>query len=58
MKADRDGVFCWVHTSEAGQRMFSKQGFVVVGSLSVDLDEYATVKYDGAEDGRWGEVCL
>ncbi|MCJ1224853.1 hypothetical protein MMC12_001499 [Toensbergia leucococca] len=42
-KADIDGVFCWVHASEAGHKMFAKQGFNEVGNLVVDLDEFASL---------------
>ena len=57
-RADGEGVFCWVHSSEAGQRMLERQGFVVVGSLTVDLDKYATTKCDEAEDGTWGNYTF
>jgi hypothetical protein len=40
-KADVDGVFCWVHASEAGHKVFAKEGFTEVGRLEVDLDEFA-----------------
>lgn len=34
-------VFCWVHSSEAGARLFEKEGSKRVGRLEVDLDEFA-----------------
>lgn len=40
-QADRNGVFCWVHASEAGWKMFEGQGFVEVERLTVDLDAWA-----------------
>lgn len=54
-RADLDGVFCWVHASEAGSVVFEKQGFAEVGRLEVDLDEYAP-EPPGNDDasGRWG----
>ena len=53
--ADEKGVFCWVHSSNAGWRVFEKEGFGEVGRLEVDLDEYAEgLRNEGREDGRWG----
>jgi hypothetical protein len=51
-RADADGVFCWVHSSEAGYHVFKKNGFEVVGTLEMDLDEYATVPQPGGS--KWG----
>ena len=39
--ADEEGVFCWVHSSEAGVRNFVKSGFVEVDHLTIDLDYWA-----------------
>ncbi|TFK50450.1 acyl-CoA N-acyltransferase [Heliocybe sulcata] len=51
-KADQDGVFCWVHASEAGRRAFKKAGFEEQGMLTVALDHYAPKP---REDGsKWG----
>ncbi|RFU31520.1 hypothetical protein B7463_g4840, partial [Scytalidium lignicola] len=51
-KADEEGVFAWVHSSEAGAPRFEKQGFEEVGKLEVDLDQYAD---SPREDGsNWG----
>jgi GNAT superfamily N-acetyltransferase len=40
-QADRLGVFCWVHSSQAGSSIFEKHGFETVDTLTLDLDEYA-----------------
>ncbi|KAK9320028.1 hypothetical protein V1517DRAFT_330617 [Lipomyces orientalis] len=54
-KADADGLFCWVHASEAGHTSFAKKGFEEVGKLTVDLDEYAPrPRNDGDGDPKWG----
>ncbi len=54
-RADRDGVFCWVHASEAGAAAFTRHGFVEVGRLEVDLDEYAPAPPSGVDPaGCWG----
>jgi GNAT superfamily N-acetyltransferase len=56
-KADLDGVRCWVHASEAGWPAFHKAGFEAVGTLDIDLDEYATGprKFaDSKPDEPWG----
>ncbi|KAK7942557.1 uncharacterized protein PG986_011670 [Apiospora aurea] len=50
-QADRHGVFCWVHASEAGSRLFEGQGFQEVEGLRVDLGEWAV----GEEAGGAGE---
>jgi len=51
-KADEEGVFVWVHSSEAGAPRFMKQGFEEVAKLEVYLDEYAESPRD---DGtKWG----
>jgi len=54
--ADREGAFCWVHSSDGGFGAFEKSGFEEVGRLSVDLDEFAEegVGNEEREDGRWG----
>ncbi|KAK2609603.1 hypothetical protein N8I77_003098 [Diaporthe amygdali] len=55
-RADAEGVFCWVHSSEAGAVLFPKCGFEVDETLEIDLDEYAG-KMDlkpPAGDDKWG----
>jgi len=37
--AEKDGVNLWVHSSEKGHHLFAKNGFEVIGTLTVDLDE-------------------
>ncbi|KAH7155778.1 putative GNAT family acetyltransferase [Dactylonectria estremocensis] len=39
--ADRHGVFCWVHSSEAGRHLFEKNGFKEVERLTIDMDQWA-----------------
>ena len=56
-QADRHGVFCWVHASEAGWRMFEGKGFVEVERLTIDLDEWAVGRREG-DDGGWGEYTF
>ncbi|KAK8084367.1 Acyl-CoA N-acyltransferase [Apiospora hydei] len=58
-QADRHGVFCWVHASEAGFRLFEGQGFREVERLRVDLDEWAVGRRsawlgDGEGEEGWG----
>lgn len=50
-KADKEGVFCWVHSSDGGHVAFGKAGFMEVERLVVDLDEFA-------EEKRWGEYVF
>jgi Acetyltransferase (GNAT) family len=54
--ADREGVYAWVHASEAGGKAFEKRGFREVGRLEVDLDGFAGegVRNEERGDGRWG----
>ncbi|KZT25884.1 acyl-CoA N-acyltransferase [Neolentinus lepideus HHB14362 ss-1] len=53
-KADEDGVFCWVHASEAGRPAFEKAEFEQQGTLVVDLDEYAPrPRENGLKWGRY-----
>ena len=40
-RADDAGAYCWVHSSEAGERLFESCEFHEVGRLEVDLDEWA-----------------
>lgn len=65
--ADEEGVFCWVHSSEAGARNFVKSGFVEVDHLTIDLDDWAEkfgVGPPPAESGvddatpKWGPYTL
>ena len=56
-KADEDGVFCWVHASEAGQNAFEKAGFKEIGKLQVNLDEYAGGRKNG-DGGDWGSYTF
>lgn len=57
-RADEEGVFCWVHSSEAGAEFYRKRGFEVDDTLKIDLDYWAGLmnpKIDPpAGDERWG----
>lgn len=56
-KAQEDGVFAWVHSSEAGWKAYEASGFEIVRELVIDLDEYAegpAVGKGPREDGKWG----
>ena len=60
--ADKAGVFCWVHSSEAAWTTYAKAGFKVVGALDVDLDEYAIGPPPRKElevsKGKWGHYVF
>jgi len=51
-RADKEGIFSWVHASEAGHYAFSKEGFQVKETFELDLDEYAPLPRE--EDESWG----
>jgi len=66
-RADREGVFAWVHASEAGAGMFERQGFEEVRRLRVDLDKYCGgrgveevkgLERKGEEGTGWGEYVF
>ncbi len=60
-KADEDDVRCWVHASEAGWPAFKKAGFEVVGTLELDLDQYASEQRkfaDGRPEEKWGKYAF
>lgn len=55
-RADSQGVFCWVHASEAGTTTFRKAGFEDDEVLEIDLDEPASkmeIKSPAGQD-KWG----
>ncbi|MCJ1400775.1 hypothetical protein MMC11_003983 [Xylographa trunciseda] len=53
--ADTNSVFCWLHSSESAFKFYQKEGFEVVGTLEVDLDEFAPGPPDkDLGDGKWG----
>jgi GNAT superfamily N-acetyltransferase len=54
--ADRAGTYIWVHSSEAGYRAYARAGFEVVGTLDVDLDEWAPAP--PPEGGLWGHYVI
>ncbi|KAH8672673.1 hypothetical protein BGZ60DRAFT_405359 [Tricladium varicosporioides] len=57
--ADCEGVYTWVHASDAGWRAFEKRGFKEAGRLEVDLDEYSGgVRNPLDEDGKWRQYVF
>lgn len=57
--ADRHGVYMWVHSSEGAFRAYSKCGFEVVGTLDVDLDQWAPFPpMDEGENAKWGHYLI
>lgn len=59
-RADAEGVFCWVHSSEAAASLYRKCGFEIVDTLDIDLDEWAS-KMDikpPAGDDKWGKYTF
>ena len=58
--ADKMDVYCWVHSSEPAWGAYAKSGFKVVGTLDVDLDEYAPGPPPKEEegDGKWGHYVF
>lgn len=59
-QTDKEGVFAWAHSSEAGFGAFRKAGFVEVGQLTVDLDKYAIAPnhLKGNVNEKWGEYTF
>lgn len=55
-RADKEGVFCWVHSSDGGEVFYEKMGFEEVERFVVDLDGYAEGRRDGS--GKWGEYVF
>lgn len=51
-RADNDGVFCWVHASEAGVRVFERAGFEQRQQLDIDLNAYVPAAEHSTD--RWG----
>ncbi|CAO3564796.1 unnamed protein product [Mortierella alpina] len=59
--ADEAGVYMWVHSSESAHTFYAKEGFEVVGTLDVDLDEYALAPPPPEHDtmnGKWGHYVF
>lgn len=52
MQADKDNVLCWVHSSEAGHKIFLRNGFEIKETLEIDLDKYASSPPQDKQ--RWG----
>ncbi|KUI54462.1 hypothetical protein VP1G_01840 [Cytospora mali] len=59
-RADAEGVFCWVHSSEDGYALYRKCGFEIADTLEIDLDEWAR-KMDikpPMGDEKWGKYTF
>lgn len=53
-KADKEGVICWLHSSEKAHLLFKQEGFEDVGIHMVDLDDFVTKPSREIKDGKWG----
>lgn len=57
-RADKEGVFCWVHSSEDGAEFYRKCGFEIDDTLDIDLDYWAGQMDPKLEppagDEKWG----
>jgi GNAT superfamily N-acetyltransferase len=56
-KAKYENVYCWVHSSQAGYRLFERHHFSVEDTLQVDLDKYATLPPPDGSD-KWGNYTF
>ncbi|KAJ5360750.1 hypothetical protein N7517_009941 [Penicillium concentricum] len=57
-KADKANVFIWVHSSEGAWQMYQKSGFEVIGTLDVDLDQYAPTPLSSGDNRTWGHYVF
>ncbi|KAJ5959314.1 Acyl-CoA N-acyltransferase [Penicillium vulpinum] len=55
--ADTLGVFIWVHSSANAWEMYAKYGFKIIGTLDVDLDQYAPAPAPD-NNGKWGHYVF
>ena len=56
-RAEKDGVFAWVHSSDSAWKAYAASGFEIVRVLRTDLDAYAEGEAVGKgpdEGGKWG----
>lgn len=56
-RAEKDGVFAWVHSSEMAWKAYEAYCFTVVRELRLDLDKYAedqAVGHGPEKGGKWG----
>jgi predicted N-acetyltransferase YhbS len=58
--ADEKSVFIWAHSSMGAVRAYESTGFKRIGSLDMDLDEYAPRPPTKEEEptGKWGSYSL
>ena len=60
-RAEKDGVFAWVHSSNQGWQAYQACGFETVRMLTLNLDEYAAggALGKGPEPGgKWGDYTF
>ncbi|KAJ3486427.1 hypothetical protein NLG97_g6616 [Lecanicillium saksenae] len=60
-RAEADGVFAWVHSSELAWKAYEACGFEIVRVLKIDLDKYAEGKAVGegpGARGKWGAYTI
>jgi hypothetical protein len=56
-RAEKDGVFAWVYSSDSEWEAYAAAGFDTVRVLKVDMDDYAegtAVNAGPGEGGKWG----
>ncbi|KAH8897270.1 hypothetical protein GQ53DRAFT_743041 [Thozetella sp. PMI_491] len=56
-RAEKDGVFAWVHSSDSAWKAYAAGGFEIVRVLRTDLDAFAegdAVLKGPGEGGKWG----
>lgn len=56
-RAEQDGVFAWVHSSDSAWKAYAGCGFEIVRVLRIDLDAYAegtAINAGPREGGKWG----
>ena len=49
-EADKQGICCWLQSSPVAHSLYLRKGFKEVGSLELDLSEFAP----GGKEGGWG----
>jgi ribosomal protein S18 acetylase RimI-like enzyme len=58
--ADQENAAMWAHVSDAPGviKVFERNGFHEVNTVSVDLDEYASKPIEGKRWGRYSQHCM
>ena len=58
-RADKEKLYCWVQSSEAGSNLFEQDGFEEVGRLEIDLDEWSCGEVEvPVGEESWGVYVL